>query len=119
MSEDLARLTADLSVAGENAEKASYKALVVEAHKMRGDWRTAIGGGAFRGATAALDYDIHPTGLRSVTAEVGFRKQGQGNLGNILEFGTSTQGPVRPAAAKVLKDGADRLETFLLKLEAL
>lgn len=114
MNDDLAKLAADLNVVGEQAEKASYKALVVEASNMRDDWRKRVGGGSFAGARAALDYDVLPTGLRAITAEVGFRKEGQGKLGNVLEFGTSRSGgPIRPAGADVLRGGADRLEKYL------
>lgn len=116
---DLEKLTADLLAAGPKAEAASYAALRFEAHKMRDDWRAAVGGGGFRGATVALDYDIVPTGLRSITAEVGYSKRGQGNVGNILEYGTSSQGPIRPAGKQVLQGGADRLEKYLGGLDPL
>lgn len=119
MSDELAKLAADLEVAGEEALKQSYKATRVEAHKMRDAWRAEVGRGTFRQAAAAISYDLLPTGLRSITAEVGFDKRGQGNLGNIIEFGSSTTGPIHPAGEKVLKGGADGLAKFLEGLDPL
>ncbi len=37
------------------------------------------------------DVDVAPT---SVTVEVGFRKEGQGNLANVAAYGTSNNAPV-------------------------
>ena len=39
-----------------------------------------------------VEYDVTQTPL-SVTVEVGFRKEGQGNLANIAAFGTSRTAP--------------------------
>lgn len=119
MSGDLHRLLLDLEQAGPAAERASYKALQVEAHAMRDDWREALSGAQWRNAARAVSYDMLPTGLRRLTAEVGFDDRGQGELGNLLEFGSSTQGPLRPAGARVLKDGADRLEKYLSRIDPL
>lgn len=117
--EELRQLEVDLANAGDKAQEQGYGALRHEAREMRDDWRAAVGSGPFRGASAALSYDVMPTGLREITAEVGFEKEGQGNLGNILEHGTSTQGPVRPAGEQVVTAGADRLERFLATLDPL
>lgn len=117
---DLEKLTADLLAAGPKAEAASYAALRFEAHKMRDDWRQRVSGAkGLRGLEPALGYDILPAGLRSITAEVGFDDRGQGELGNIAEYGTSTQGPKRPAGKQVLAGGADRLERYLGGLDPL
>lgn len=119
MTDDLNRLAADLHVAGEKAQEQSYKALVVEAHKMKTEWRSIVGGGTFRQAASQINYDIIPTGLRSIAAEVGYDPRGQGKLDNIIEFGTSEHGPIHPAGERVLKGGADRLEKYLAGLDPL
>lgn len=118
--DDLAKLAADLDVAGPKAQRQSLAALRFEARAMQQDWRQRVGGSTrLRGLAPAVGYDILPTGLRAITAEVGYDDRGQGELGNIAEFGTSTMGPVLPAAGPVLKDGADRLERFLSGLDPL
>lgn len=119
MSDELIDLARALDVSGEKAQAASYKATVVEAHKMRDEWRKEVGGGTFSQAAAAISYDILPTGLRSITAEVGFDDRGQGELGNIIEFGSSRQGPIHPAGQKVVDGGASRLEKYLGTLDPL
>lgn len=120
MSDDLSRLLVDLTKAGPKAQAASYAAVKVEAFKMKREWRDAVSGSArLRGLPAAVGYDIFPTSLLSIAAEVGYEQQGQGELGNIAEFGTSTQPPVKPAGKQVLKNGADRLEKYLGGLDPL
>lgn len=116
MTDDLAKLTADLLVAGPKAQAASYKALEFEAREMKDDWRGRVTGvRGLPGLAGAVSYDLFPTGLRELTAEVGYDKRGQGNLGNIAEFGNSAHGPIRPAGEPVLEAGADRLERFLTR----
>lgn len=120
MSDDLTRLVHDLTVAGEKAQEQSHKALKVEGHQMRDDWRAVVSGArGLPGLARALSYDVRATGLRELTAEVGYDKVGQGNLGNIVEYGSSQQGPIRPAGERVLNDGASRLEKFLAGLDPL
>lgn len=120
MSDDLRKLEADLLAAGPEAQRQSYKATVVQAHKMRDEWRGIVSGvTGLGGLEPAISYDILPAGLRSVTAEVGFDKRGQGNLGNLAEFGSSTQGPIRPGGERVLKNGAEGLDKFLGGLDPL
>lgn len=120
MSDDLTRLVVDLRAAGEKAEKASYKALVVEAAKMKAEWQAGVKGArGLPGLARAISYDIRPAGLRAISAEVGYDKTGQGSLGNIVEFGSARQGPIRPMGAEVLAEGAQRFETYLLRLDPL
>lgn len=117
---DLAKLTADLMVAGEKAQAASYKALQVEAHTMKDEWRRIVSGArGLQHLPRSISYDVTVSGLRSLTAEVGYDQTGQGNLGNIVEFGSSQQGPIRPAGARVLNNGAKRLEKYLSGLDPL
>lgn len=56
------------------------------------------------GLPRAVEYDVDE-GLRSISVEVGFRKEGQGNLANIAAFGTSKTPPIMditaPLAAEV------------------
>lgn len=118
--DDLHRLVVDLQDAGDRAQRESYRALRYEAMTMKKDWQRRVSGSSrLRGLAAAVGYDILPAGLRSVTAEVGYDQRGQGELGNIAEYGTSTMGPVLPAGDEVLKAGAERLEKFLGGLDPL
>lgn len=55
--------------------------------------RDATGHRRLPGLGAKVEFEVS-TGPRSVEVEVGFRKEGQGNLANIAAFGTSTQPPV-------------------------
>ena len=45
------------------------------------------------GLSSAVEYDVDVRPM-SLTVEVGFRKEGQGNLANIAAFGTSKNPPV-------------------------
>ena len=47
------------------------------------------------------DVDVHPT---SVSVEVGFRKEGQGNLANIAAFGTSNNAPIMDITAPLVAE---------------
>lgn len=59
------------------------------------DWQAAWAGlGHAPSLAAAVTYDVKP-GVRSVEAEIGPDKgRRQGALGNIIEFGTSKNGPI-------------------------
>ena len=56
------------------------------------------------GLARTVEYDVDQ-GVTSISVEVGFRKEGQGNLANILAFGTSDTPPLfditAPLAAEV------------------
>lgn len=87
---------------------------------MKQDWQRRVQGArGLPGLAGAVTYDVGLFGLRSFELEVGYEQRGQGELGNIAEFGTSTQGPKRPAGAAVLRDGAARLERYLAGLDLL
>lgn len=117
---DLDRLIADLEVAGPKAQAATYKAMQFEGHQMKDDWRDIVSGArGLPGLAGAVSYDLHVDGLRGLDLEVGYDQEGQGELGNIAEYGTSTQGPKRPAGKRVLTGGADRLEKYLGGLDPL
>ena len=66
--------------------------------------RAASGHRRLAGLPSTVEYDVDQ-GLRSISVEVGFRKEGQGNLANIAAFGTSDTPPVfditAPLAAEV------------------
>ena len=55
--------------------------------------RDASGHSHLPGLSRTVEYDVS-VDASSVTVEVGFRKQGQGNLANIAAFGTSNNAPV-------------------------
>lgn len=55
--------------------------------------RDASGHGHLPGLSRTVEYDV-TVDATSVTVDVGFRKQGQGNLANIAAFGTSNNAPV-------------------------
>lgn len=55
--------------------------------------RDASGHSHLRGLSRTVEYDV-TVDATSVTVDVGFRKQGQGNLANIAAFGTSNNAPV-------------------------
>jgi hypothetical protein len=120
MSDDLHRLAADLEIAGPRAQREAYSALRFEGQAMKQEWRGIVSGArGLPGLAGAVSYDVTAKGLRSLELEVGYDQRGQGELGNIAEFGTSTQGPKRPAGERVLKGGVDRLEKFLASLDPL
>ena len=68
--------------------------------------RDASGHSHLPGLSRAVEYDV-TIDATSVTVDVGFRKEGQGNLANIAAFGTSNNAPVmditRGLAAEVPK----------------
>lgn len=117
MSEDLRRLVIDLEKAA-RVDVDARKLVQVEARSMKDDWRQAVTGARnLRGLPSAITYDTQDTPA-GATAEVGYEKRGQGSLGNIVEFGGSRHGPIRPAGERVLRAGADRLEKYLSDLGA-
>lgn len=115
MSDDLSRLVADLQAASKVTEK--VRPLVSKgALNIKNDWREAWQGMAHAPALPdAIGYDLH-AGPGGVEAVVGPDKdKPQGALGNIIEFGTSTNAP-RPGGQHAL----DREEPrFLAALDAL
>lgn len=57
--------------------------------------------------SSAIGYDINRSPL-GTEAVIGYAKSGQGNLGNIAEFGTSTQAPIAPALGPSLEAQQER-----------
>lgn len=55
--------------------------------------KDASGHGHLPGLSTMVEYDVdvNPT---SISVEVGFRKEGQGNLANVAAFGTTNNAPV-------------------------
>jgi len=99
--------------------QALRKAMQVEAFRMKQEWRENVRGTrGLPGLAAAVSYDVTRTGPAEITAEVGYDKTGQGNLGNLAEFGSSQHGPIRPTGARVVKDAAERAAAFLADLGA-
>jgi hypothetical protein len=117
---DLTDLIGDLEQSSAaQVHRIAEKAAEVEAFRMKQDWRQRVSGArGLHGLPAAVNYDITVTS-NVVTAEVGYDDIGQGELGNIAEYGTSTQGPKRPAGKDVLKAGADGLEEYLRRVDLL
>lgn len=116
---DLSDLVGDLERSSAQVHRVAEKAVEVEAYRMKQDWRQRVSGArALGGLPAAINYDITTT-PNVVTAEVGYDDEGQGELGNLVEFGSSRQGPIRPAGADVLKAGADGLENYLRRVDLL
>lgn len=94
-------------------------ALEVEGFRMKQSWRENVRGTrGLAGLAAAVSYDVTRTGPGQYTAEVGYDKSGQGELGNLAEFGSSLHGPIRPTGARVVKDAAERAAEFLADLGA-
>jgi hypothetical protein len=77
--------------------------LLPVAHKAGGNIkatmkRDATGHRGLKSLPSFVEYDIEQTPT-SVTVEVGFRKEGQGNLANFAAFGTPKQAPVMDITA--------------------
>jgi len=53
----------------------------------------AAGHSHLPGLSRAVEYDVE-VDATSITVDVGFRKEGQGNLANVAAFGTSNNAPV-------------------------
>lgn len=73
-------------------------ALVPTAHRAGGNIKRAMkndasGHGHLPGLAHTVEYDIDVK-ASSITIDVGFRKEGQGNLANIAAFGSSNNAPV-------------------------
>ena len=63
-----------------------------------------------------VEYDIETT-RSSVTVDVGFRKEGQGNLANIAAFGTADTAPVMDITAG-LRDEVPNFMRWVAKVGA-
>ena len=84
---ELYELSRDLGEAG-NAAPFIRKAVQVTATNVKKDSQATAGRRRLIGqAAAAIDYDLIES-EDSVGAEIGYRKGGVGDLGNIVEYGT-------------------------------
>ena len=106
----LDRLAADFSTAAAKV----VPALVPVAHRaganMKKDMqREASGHRNLASLPRFVSYDVDTTAT-SVAVDVGFRKEGAGNLANIAAFGTSRNAPVMDITAPLVKE----LPKFLL-----
>lgn len=94
---ELLELVADLGEVPGNIGPFLVKAIEVTARHVKDDATESVQGSgnkAFRRAGKTIGYDLHGgaslIGGSAISAEVGYRKGGVGNLGNFREFGTST-----------------------------
>jgi hypothetical protein len=106
----LTKLAADLRSHSRKTPAAAVAVVSKGALNVKNDWRKAWSGiGHAPALPAAVTYETK-VNLRSVEAEIGPDKdRRQGALGNIIEFGTSKNGP-RPGGAPALEREASRFE---------
>lgn len=103
-----------LDEASEHALEGGRALVQVEALASKRDWQarwTGITGMPAIAAAITYDTKLVPGGAE---AEIGPDKdRPQGPLGNIVEYGGSTHGPIRPAGAQVLTAATSRLMDLL------
>lgn len=108
----LRQLAADLDAAPRKVD--ALKLVTVEALKTKKDWAARWTG--IRGMphlARSVTYDVEQT-ASGAEAEIGpDPSRTQGPLDNIVEFGSSINGPIRPVTKAVADAAADRLEDFL------
>jgi hypothetical protein len=85
---ELSKLAADLGTVPQSTQANTRKAVEVTARKVKDSWRNKLRGSEYLpGLPRVVSYDIEQPG-GAVEAEVGFTKHsGQGDLGNVSEFG--------------------------------
>lgn len=109
---DLDNLARELTAAADGID--SRKLLEVEAVTMKRDWQSAWSG--IRGMPhigVTVTYDIKTT-ASGAEAEVGpDPSRMQGPLDNIVEYGSSLNGPIRPVTEQLASAAGDRLEKYL------
>ena len=91
---ELDRLTRDLL----SAPAKVIPAIMPVAHRAGGNIKRAMkkdatGHGHLKNLQNFVGYDVDQTPT-SVTVDVGFRKEGQGNLANVAVYGTANNAPV-------------------------
>jgi hypothetical protein len=98
----LQKLAADIRAHSRNTPAAAVQVVAKGALNIKADWRKAWAGLAHAPyLPAAITYDT-TVRVSSIEAEIGPDKdRRQGALGNIVEFGTSKNGP-RPGGAPAL-----------------
>lgn len=103
---EVMRLSADLRTVGPRVALNARKAVEVTARRVKDDARDKTRGMYRLGRIpASISYDMH-NDLSGPSAEIGFDKSGQGNLGNIIEYG-SRHFPARGPLTGALHDNAD------------
>lgn len=114
---ELSRLAADLGEVSRTARPNVTKAVRVTAHKVRDSWREKLQGSAtLPGLPRALSYDIE-TSVSGVDAEIGFDKQGQGNLGVFSEYGSVNNAPRGFGLASLEENQADFVKGILMAVD--
>jgi hypothetical protein len=112
MSDDLRQLAVDLSRAAKTVDPRKF--VQVEAHRIKQDWQrewTGIRGMPHIARSVTYDTKLTASGAE---AEIGpDPDRPQGPLDNIVEYGGSTQGPIRPVTPRLVKDAGDRMEKYL------
>lgn len=111
-------LKADLSKAPASIVPFAVKAVEVSARRTKDTAKRNVGGmRKLQHVPATIDYDKRDGGL---TVEVGFNKAGQGNLGNIIEYGSRYFGARQPLARALHENEADFVKGMeLAALDAL
>lgn len=112
MADDLDSLARDLMSAAANIDP--RKLVQVEAFRVKQDWQAAwsdIRGMPHIGRS--VTYDTRTTAF-GAEAEIGpDPERTQGPLDNIVEFGSSAHGPLRPVTDRLRREAGDRLERYL------
>lgn len=112
MSDDLGDLVRELEAAAGSIDP---RALVqVEAMNVKRDWQqewSGIRGLPHIGRSVTFDTKESRAGAE---AEIGPDPgRTQGPLDNIVEFGSSQHGPIRPVTRRLVEAAGDRLEAYL------
>lgn len=105
---DITKLAADLGAVSSETQPNVRKAVEVTARKVKDSWRNKLrGSGYLPGLPRVVSYDIEQPG-GAVEAEVGFTKHsGQGDLGNVSEFGVPGRTGPRGFGLASLKENED------------
>lgn len=114
MSDDLGDLVRELRSAAANIDP---RALVkVEALNVKREWQQAWSG--IRGLPhigQSVTFEAKDT-RAGAEAEIGpDPARTQGPLDNIVEFGSSQHGPIRPVTRRLVEAAGDRLEAYLAR----
>lgn len=114
MSDDLGDLVRELRSAASNIDPRSL--VQVEAMNVKREWQQEWSG--IRGLPhigRSVTFDTKDT-RAGAEAEIGpDPSRTQGPLDNIVEFGSSQHGPIRPVTRRLVDAAADRLETYLAR----
>ena len=112
MNDDLRTLAVDLARAAGSVDPRKF--VQVEAFRVKQEWQQGWSG--IRGLphiAASVTYETKLTAT-GAEAEIGpDPDRTQGPLDNIVEFGSSESGPIRPVTVRLVKDAGDRMEAYL------